>query len=86
MVRELHETVRTQTRTLGPDHPDTLATRTILAHSMRADIGAAERELRDVLCAYRRTVGDGHVDTIRVLRMLVRLTSETKRVRALKGN
>ena len=86
MVRELKETVRTQSRTLGPDHPDTLATRTLLAHSMRADdIGAAERELRDVLCAYRRTVGDGHVETIRVLRMLVRLTSETKRVKGLKG-
>ena len=74
MVRELKETVRTQSRTLGPDHPGTLATRTLLAHSMRADdFGAAERELRDVLCAYRRTVGDGHVETIRILRMLVRL-------------
>jgi hypothetical protein len=78
MVRELQETVRTQSRTLGPDHPDTLAIRTLLAHSMSLanDNEAAEREFRDVLSAYRRTVGDSHVDTIRILRALVRLARE----------
>ena len=91
MVSKLLGIVRTRCRELGPDHCVTLGTRTFLARSMLAVAAAAEaadadalreaaeRELRDVLCAYRRTVGDGHQETVGVLRMLVRLASEKKK-------
>ena len=90
-VSKLREIARAEMRELGPDHPETLATRTFLAESMLAAAAAgeadeadalreaAERELRDVLCAYRRTVGDDHSATTRVLRMLVRLASEKRK-------
>lgn len=97
MVRELQERVRTEMRELGPDHPETLATRIFLARSMLAVAAAAdeadealeafeaaERELRDVLCAYRRTAGDDHCETTGVLRMLVRLASEKRRMRRMR--
>jgi hypothetical protein len=53
-------------RTLGPDHPDTLATRFSIAREMaaRGDHTRAEVELRDVLPHLERKLGPDHPVTL----------------------
>jgi len=53
-------------RTLGAEHPDTLATRFSIAREMsaRGRHGAAEAEFRAVLAARQRTLGRNHPDTL----------------------
>ena len=60
------ETLVDQQRTLGPDHPDTLATRFSLARELaaRGDHAGAEKALRQVLAARQRTLGREHPDTL----------------------
>jgi hypothetical protein len=52
-------------RTLGPDHPDTLATRFSIAQEMaaRGDHAGAGREFRDMLPYLRRRLGPDHPHT-----------------------
>jgi hypothetical protein len=53
-------------RVLGPDHPDTLATRHQIALEMaeRGDHAGAGAEFRDVLAARLRVLGPDHPDTL----------------------
>jgi hypothetical protein len=53
-------------RRLGPDHPDTLATRFSLAREMAAqgDHAGAEDEFRDVLPSLERRLGPDHPVTL----------------------
>ena len=52
-------------RRLGPDHPDTLATRFSIAQEMaaRGDPAGAGREFRDMLPYLRRRLGPDHPHT-----------------------
>jgi len=61
----LRDVLAVRQRVLGPDHPDTLATRHQIARVMAAqgDHGAAEAEYRDVLAAELRVLGPDHPDT-----------------------
>ena len=54
-----------QLRVLGPDHPDTLATRHQIAVEMaaRGDYAAAETEFRDMLAAKLQVLGPDHPST-----------------------
>ncbi len=60
------ETLADQQRTLGPDHPDTLATQFSLARELaaRGDNAGAEKAFREVLTARQRTLGRDHPDTL----------------------
>ena len=60
------ETLVDQQRTLGPDHPDTLATQFSLARGLAAqgDHAGAEKAFREVLAARQRTLGRDHPDTL----------------------
>ena len=51
---------------LGPDHPDTLATRFSIAQEMaaRGNHARAEAEFRDVLPHLERKLGPDHPDTL----------------------
>jgi hypothetical protein len=53
-------------RTLGADHPDTLATRFAIAREMaaRGDHAGAEKEFRDVLPHLERKLGRDHRVTL----------------------
>jgi serine/threonine-protein kinase len=55
-----------QQHTLGPDHPDTLATRVSIAREMAVcgDHAGAEEEFRGVFAARQRTLGPDHRDTL----------------------
>ena len=81
MSPEMETTLNEQRRTLGPDHPETLASAVFFACSRAAvdDAVNAERILRDVLGAYRRKLGDDHEDTLRVVRILVDLRARAAR-------
>jgi serine/threonine protein kinase len=59
-------TLAEQQRTLGPEHPDTLATRFAVAREMagRGDHAGAEDQFREVLAARQRTLGRDHPDTL----------------------
>ena len=63
---EFRDVLAAQLRVLGPDHPDTLATRHSIALEMaeRGDHAAAEAEYRDVLAARLRVLGPDHPDTL----------------------
>jgi hypothetical protein len=63
---ELRDVLAAELRVLGPDHPDTLATRHQIALVMaaRGEPIAAEAELRDVLAARLRVLGPDHPDTM----------------------
>jgi eukaryotic-like serine/threonine-protein kinase len=54
-------------RTLGADHPDTLATQFAIAQQMAAlgDHVGAEDEFRGVFAVRQRTLGADHPDAIR---------------------
>lgn len=62
---------------LGPDHPDTLATRQSLAWVLadRGDLDAAEAEYRDVLITRERVLGLDHWDTQRAAPNLAHVRS-----------
>ncbi|MFE3572652.1 tetratricopeptide repeat protein, partial [Bacillus subtilis] len=53
-------------RVLGPDHPDTLATRHSLAlwQGQAGDPAAAEQAFEDLVGDYLRVLGPDHPDTI----------------------
>ena len=55
-----------QRHTLGPDHPDTLATRFSIAQQLaaRGDHARAEEEFRELLPHLRRRLGPDHPDTL----------------------
>ena len=55
-----------QRHTLGPDHPDTLATRFSIAREMAAcgDHAGAEEEFRAVFAARQRRLGPDHPETL----------------------
>ena len=59
-------TLARQRHRLGPDHPDTVATRFNLAREMaaRGDHAGAEEEFRGVLTGLRRRLGPDHPDTL----------------------
>jgi serine/threonine protein kinase len=64
---ELYQrTLAGQRHALGPDHPDTLATRFSLAREMAAcgDHAGAEEEFRAVFTARARKLGQDHHDTL----------------------
>jgi serine/threonine protein kinase len=64
---ELYQrTLVDQQHALGPDHPDTLATRVSIAREMAAcgDHAGAEEAFREVLAARQRTLGPEHPDTL----------------------
>ena len=65
----------TRLRVLGPDHPDTLATRHELAYEMaeQGDHAGAEAEYRDVLAASLRLLGPDHQDTLATRHELARM-------------
>ncbi|MCI2424411.1 tetratricopeptide repeat protein, partial [Saccharopolyspora sp. K220] len=58
--------LKVQSRVLGNDHPDTLATRHNLAGVLqgRGELAEAEAEYRAVLRAQQRILGDDHPDTL----------------------
>jgi hypothetical protein len=61
------ETLTRQRRVLGDDHPHTLLSATLLAHTLR-ELGQYEpaRQLaEDTLTRARRVLGDDHPDTLR---------------------
>ena len=57
---------RLRQRALGPDHPDTLATRFCIAREMaaRGDHAGAENQFRHVLAGQTRSLGPDHPDTL----------------------
>lgn len=64
---ELYQrTLVDQQHALGPDHPDTLATRVSIAREMAAcgDHAGAEEEFRVILPQLRRKLGPDHPDTL----------------------
>ena len=63
---EYREVLAAKLRVLGPDHPDTLATRHGIALEMgeQGDHAAAEAEYREVLAAKLRVLGPDHPDTL----------------------
>jgi serine/threonine-protein kinase len=64
---ELYQrTLVDQQHTLGPDHPDTLATQVSIARELAAcgDHAGAEEAFRDVFAARLRTRGPDHRDTL----------------------
>jgi plasmid stability protein len=63
---ECRDVLTAKLRVLGPDHPDTLATRHQIAREMAAlgDHTGAEAECRDVLTAKLRVLGPDHPDTL----------------------
>jgi hypothetical protein len=63
---QYQQTFVRQRHTLGPDHPDTLATRFRLAQEMAAcgDHTGAEEEFRGLLTGLRRRLGPDHPDTL----------------------
>ena len=63
---EYRDVLAARLRVLGPDHPDTLATRHGIALEMgeQGDHAAAEAEHRDVLAAKLRVLGPDHPDTL----------------------
>jgi serine/threonine-protein kinase len=65
---QYQQTFVRQRHTLGPDHPDTLATRFRLAQEMAAcgDHAGAEAEFRAVFAARERKLGPGHPETLMV--------------------
>jgi serine/threonine protein kinase len=65
-VEQFQQTFVRQRHTLGPDHPDTLATRFRLAQEMaaRGDHAGAEEEFRGLLTGLRRRLGPDHPDTL----------------------
>jgi len=60
-------------RVLGDDHPDTLASATALAATLRAlgDHATVRTLLEQTLATYRRVLGDDHPDTLRCVEHLV---------------
>ena len=67
---EYRDVLAAELRVLGPDHPDTLATRHSIAREIaaRGDHAAAEAEYRDVLAARLRVLGPDHPDTQKTAR------------------
>ena len=65
-IEEYQQTLIAQQHTLGPDHPDTLATWVSIAWEMAAcgDHAGAEEEFRGVFAARQRTLGPDHPDTL----------------------
>jgi serine/threonine protein kinase len=65
-IEEFQQTLIAQQHTLGPDHPDTLATWVSIAREMAAcgDHAGAEEEFRGVFAARQRTLGPDHADTL----------------------
>ena len=63
---ELRAVLAIRERMLGPEHPDTLATRFSIAKEIaaRGAHTAAEDEFRVVLAARERTLGRDHPDTL----------------------
>ena len=61
-------------RVLGPDHPDTLATRHCIALEIaaRGDYARAEAEYHDVLTAELRVLGPDHPDTLNTRHQITR--------------
>jgi plasmid stability protein len=71
---EYRDVLAARLRVLGPDHPDTLATRHQIAREMaaRGDHGRAEAEFRDVLAARLRVLGPDHPDTLATRHQIAR--------------
>ena len=65
-IELFQRTLDGQRHTLGPDHPDTLATRFSLAREMAAcgDHAGAEEEFRAVFVARQRKLGPDHRETL----------------------
>jgi serine/threonine protein kinase len=65
-IERYQRTLVDQQHTLGPDHPDTLATRVSIAREMAAcgDHAGAEQEFRDVYAARQQKLGPDHPDTL----------------------
>jgi lipopolysaccharide biosynthesis regulator YciM len=64
--RLYQETLRTQSRVLGPEHPETLATMKDLAdaYTQEGRIDDAERLLTTAVQGMRRVLGENHPDTV----------------------
>ena len=71
--QELRTVLHTQERTLGPDHPDTQATRQRLISILLSfqDAAAAEQEIRALHQSQQRTLGEWHSTTLATLRSLI---------------
>ena len=69
----LRQVLAARQRRLGPDHPDTLATRFAIAREMaaRGDHAEAEKEFRDMLPHLERKLGLDHPDTLAAARWIV---------------
>jgi Tetratricopeptide repeat len=65
-VARRQQALTDQQQNLGPDHPDTLATRFAIAREMaaRGDHAGAEKEFRDVLPHLERKLGRDHPVTL----------------------
>jgi eukaryotic-like serine/threonine-protein kinase len=65
-VARYQQSLDDQQHSLGPDHPDTLATKFAIARELAAsgDHAGAEKGFRDVLAARQRTLGRDHPDTL----------------------
>jgi hypothetical protein len=67
-----------QTRVLGPDHPDTLQTRRILAHALHSagDVLEGVTLLRHLLADQARLLGPNHQDTLQTRQLISSLTTD----------
>ena len=65
-IEQYQRTLVNQRHTLGPDHPDTLATRFSIAQQLaaRGNHARAEEEFRELLPRLRRRLGPDHPDTL----------------------
>jgi len=65
-IEQYQRTLVNQRHTLGPDHPDTLATRFSIAQQLaaRGNHARAEEEFRELLARQRRRLGPDHPDTL----------------------
>jgi serine/threonine protein kinase len=65
-IEQYQRTLVNQRHTLGPDHPDTLATRFSIAQQLaaRGKHARAEEEFRELLPRLRRRLGPDHPDTL----------------------
>jgi serine/threonine protein kinase len=65
-IKQYHRTLVHQRHALGPDHPDTLATRFSIAQEMAAcgDHAGAEEEFRAVFAGRQRKLGPCHPETL----------------------
>ena len=75
---EYRQVLDTTLRVLGPDHPDTLATRHEIARMMAAQghPADAETEFRQVLDTKRRVLGPDHPSTVITADVLKQLVEQ----------